>query len=317
MSKDRGSQKIPSNDSASLCRVCQAIMDPWPEKWLDFHWGTCTSCGSVQKLIDKREFESLTPSYDPGFLDYSTDVDALQKSMGVDEKYRLLRNLLGADSRGSLLDIGCGMGGFLLAGRRLGMEVSGVEPSLSHSKAAVEIFGLNVVGAYFDSRNFDKKFDVVVLSHVIEHVFEPGAFLADVMQVLRPGGRLIVITPNCGSLSASMCGKYWSMYKPVDHVTMLTKKAITRVIPLDSSIVELTTSEWPGEFGAHLISGVKTAIKPSLSNVESRGLKGSVRQSNLGSLVRFPLGVASLPFFMLGFVFDRQSCIYAVIQKKR
>lgn len=321
MSGEKGAAHVPVNTNASRCRICESIMAQWPKEWLGFRWGTCRSCGSVQKLIGNLEFKALSPSYDPGFLDDATDLDSLQKSMGVNEKYLLLSKLLGPNVDGSLLDIGCGMGGFLLAGKKMGMTVSGVEPSVSHSRAAVDIFGLDVKCCYFKSGEYDKKFDVVVLSHVIEHIFEPGVFVADVMKVLQPGGRLIVITPNCGSLGASVCGKYWSMYKPIDHVTMFTKNAIERTIPADADIETLSTSEWPGEFAAHLISGCKTAIKPSLSNIAPSiaapcGAAGSVRQSTLGPVVRLILALISLPFYMLGLVIDRQSCIYAVIQKR-
>lgn len=299
------------------CRICSAQMTPWSDTWLGFRWGSCANCHSVQKLLNQEQYQALNPSYDPGFLtSQAPSPEALEAAMDVDKKYRLLRRYLGADANGLLLDIGCGMGGYLLAGRRLGLNVVGVEPSAAHSKAAVEVFGLEVRRGYFKAKDFDSRFDVVVLSHVIEHIFAPREFLADIMQVLSQNGRLIVITPNCESISAKVCGKFWSMYKPIDHVTMFSRKSLEAGLPEGAYIESFETSEWPGEFVAHVISAFKTAGRPRLGNIESEQAKPAVSQSTLGMLAKIILAIVSTPFFVFGAVTDKRSCCYAVIRKK-
>lgn len=305
-----------SSIQTSRYRICSSQIIPWVDSWLGFRWGKCVECGSVQKLISKDQFEALGASYDPGYLaSGEPSPELLRQNMGVDKKYRLLRRLIGADPNGSLLDIGCGMGGYLLAGRQMGLDVLGVEPSASHSKAAVDIFGLDVVHDYFKAEAFDQRFNYVILSHVIEHIYEPKEFLADVMRVLQPGGRLIVITPNCESFSAKICRKYWSMYKPIDHVSMFSKDAMESSLPEGAAIERLETNEWPGEFAAHIISAIKTAWRPTVGNVGNEKLGGPYRQTNLGILVRVCLAVMSWPFYALGGPMDRRSCLYAVIKK--
>jgi 2-polyprenyl-3-methyl-5-hydroxy-6-metoxy-1,4-benzoquinol methylase len=306
--------KNPANPI--VCRICSGPVRLWPRPWLDFEWGRCRQCGSVQKLIQKSTFDELSPSYDPGFLSAHSKVQSeLEEFMDVDGKGKLLKKLLGPTESGKLLDIGCGMGGFLLAGKRLGYEVCGVEPSLTHGKAAIEVFGLNVTNGYFNSRNFSVQFDVVILSHVIEHIYQPNEFLDDVMRVVAPGGRVIIITPNCESLGAIVCGHYWSMYKPIDHVTLFSKKALKRSLPLNTTFQKFFTSEWPGEFAAHLASALKTAHRPLLSNVGAGSDANSVRQITMSFALRFLLGVLSFPFFVLARAVDRQSCLYAVVIK--
>lgn len=299
-----------------LCRICNKPMRAWTGRWLGFSWGRCRNCGSVQKLIDESTFDSLSPSYDPGFVSTDSTVRSeLEASMDVEGKGRLLKRLLDPNDSGSLLDIGCGMGGFLLAGKRLGYEVFGVEPSASHGKAAVEVFGLNVVKGYFNSRDFSNQFDVVILSHVIEHIYRPVEFFADVMRVVSPGGKLIVISPNCKSLAAIVCGRFWSMYKPIDHVTLFTKAAIKAAVPPGCVVQHLHTSEWPGEFAAHIASAMKTASQPQLSNIGSSSAVVSVRQSTISAALWTILTVLSFPFYVAAGAMDRQSCLYAVITK--
>jgi len=42
----------------------------------------------------------------------------------------------------------------------------------------------------------DASFDLVILSHVVEHLMEPSAAFRELARVLRPGGRLLLLTPN-------------------------------------------------------------------------------------------------------------------------
>lgn len=303
------SEKIP-------CRICNSSMSIWPAKWLGFEWGRCSECRSVQKIIDHSRYLALGATYDPGYIETEQVVPGeLEKRMDVDGKEELLQRLLGPTARGSMLDIGCGMGGYLLAAKRLGLKAVGVEPSAAHSKAAVDVFGLDVIEGFFKSDNFDQKFDVVILSHVIEHIYKPVEFIQDVMKVIRADGRLIIITPNCDSISARLCMKFWSMYKPIDHVTLFSKKSLMHVVPHGSSLETLKTSEWPGEFAAHILSSLKTLLRPVITGVGAGRPEGTTRKSTLSFATRLTLAFLSLPAYWVGYLFDRRSCLYAVIRK--
>lgn len=311
----RGQEEMNISKKNS-CRICGSAMRMWDASWLGFEWGRCTKCRSVQKLIDESTYLTLGASYDPGYIEAEKiALNELEIRMGVFEKEVFLRRLLGSELEGSLLDIGCGMGGFLLAAKRIGFEALGVEPSVAHSKAAVERFGLDVVNGFFKSGDFDRKFDVVVLSHVIEHIYDPCEFIQDVLRVMRVNGKLIIVTPNCDSISARVCMKFWSMYKPIDHVTLFTKRSMAEIVPSGSSLQILRTSEWPGEFAAHILSSLKTMFRPTITSVRPGKPGGPRRQSNLAFATRFVLALLSLPFYWIGFILDKRSCLYAVIAK--
>lgn len=285
--------------------------------WLGYAWGRCNSCRSVQKLIDLAGYESLSPTYDPGTIVQpsasSTDIEA---ALGVPKKLAQLRPYRNAAPQ-RFLDIGCGAGGYLLAARRLGFEVVGVEPSAAHSSIARERFGLPVVTGYFEPDQFTDPFDVVMLSHVIEHIYDPKAFLTKIARVLSPGGVLIAVTPNVESLTAAITGKYWSMFKPVDHVTMLGPHSIAHCIPNNCRLVGTRTHEWPGEFAAHMISAIKQRARPQIGNVAHQGTaKVSARQETLSPAVKAVLAALSLPFFIAGRGLDRKSCLTAVIARR-
>jgi len=94
-----------------------------------------------------------------------------------------------------VLEVGCGSGELLrsLAGSArfaVGVDLSAAGLGIARGKAPVAC-------ASADKLPFeDSSFDAVVAQHLIEHLSEPGVALAEWRRVLRPGGRLVLVTPN-------------------------------------------------------------------------------------------------------------------------
>lgn len=97
---------------------------------------------------------------------------------------------------GRLLDVGCGTGAFLVRARERGWDVAGTE--LSHAGAQrARADGLTVVEGEIWEAGFPQDvFHVVTCWHVIEHVGAPRQFLGEIHRILRPGGWLVLATPN-------------------------------------------------------------------------------------------------------------------------
>ncbi len=98
---------------------------------------------------------------------------------------------------GRILDVGCNAGFFLRLGRGQGWDLYGVDPSPTLSALAREQFGLNVQEAFLEQADYPEGFfDVVTLSDVFEHLWQPRAMLAAIRRVLRPDGLLYIKVPN-------------------------------------------------------------------------------------------------------------------------
>src|SRR5882762_8893361 len=105
----------------------------------------------------------------------------------------------------SILDVGSGVGGFVVDCRQLGYRAFGVEPDrigagarLTSIQIAVRRVSSNVfTSAVGEALPFpDKAFDLVTLNQVVEHVRDQLAVLREAVRVLRPGGVLYVNCPN-------------------------------------------------------------------------------------------------------------------------
>lgn len=184
----------------------------------------CKACGGITAALTQDQYEDLNPSYDSGPDGANTAPDEMRAYLAVEDKKSFLKPHISAlGATGRMLDVGCGAGGFLLAAAELGWSALGVEPSEEHSTVGRGM-GLDIRTGYFEMGMFpEASFDLVVLSHVIEHIHDPKSFIANLAKLLRPGGRLLVVTPNAGSLTARLSGRFWVMLKPVDHVTMFTE----------------------------------------------------------------------------------------------
>jgi len=108
-----------------------------------------------------------------------------------------------------ILDIGCGRGDFILACRRRGFAVGGVEQAGSPVMRLRETLGIEVVTPDEIAKLPGGAFDFVTLWHVLEHLPEPRESLGEVARLLGPGGRLLVEVPNFGSWQARLGRAYW------------------------------------------------------------------------------------------------------------
>jgi 2-polyprenyl-3-methyl-5-hydroxy-6-metoxy-1,4-benzoquinol methylase len=116
---------------------------------------------------------------------------------------------LPASDTGDLLDVGCGNGEFIEQMRSYGWRVAGVDLDLS-AVSYCQSRGLDVRGGTITELPETTLYDVIALTHVIEHVSDPIELLRECGKRLRPGtGRIFITTPNLDSLGHTWFGKYW------------------------------------------------------------------------------------------------------------
>lgn len=143
------------------------------------------------------------------------------------ERRRAALMYLGSAAPARLLDVGCGDGRFLAAMAQRGWKVSGIDFDANAVEAARTRHGLDVRVATIESVvEAGETFDVVTASHVIEHVPDPVQFLASCRRALRPGGRVILKTPNANSFGARRYGPAWRGLEPPRHLHIFTLPAL-------------------------------------------------------------------------------------------
>lgn len=116
---------------------------------------------------------------------------------------------LPACKKGRLLDVGCGNGSLIDRARTWGWEATGVEPDPVSSDLARRR-GFEVVSGSIEDACFpDSSFDVVTMSHVVEHLPDPRKTLAECRRILKTGGWLVLATPNTDSMGRNRFHRNW------------------------------------------------------------------------------------------------------------
>jgi SAM-dependent methyltransferase len=113
----------------------------------------------------------------------------------------VVREMLTFDRiRSSLLDVGSCMGLFLSAARPHWGKVMGVEISEKMRAFVERELGIKVFGEPFETLHTDERFSCIHMSHVIEHVPNPSAWLTKARELLVEDGLLVIAVPHIRSL---------------------------------------------------------------------------------------------------------------------
>jgi 2-polyprenyl-3-methyl-5-hydroxy-6-metoxy-1,4-benzoquinol methylase len=211
------------------CPICEAAEYELVIEKHGFHYVRCGSCGAVY-VSEIVSPEALHAHYqDPAYFTgdeeqgYRSYAD-MHKALTPHFQRRLawLGRQLG--HRGRLLDFGCADGYFLELARNAGWEVAGVEVAAAMAEAAAERLGIPIRSSLDDLP--DSNFDVITLWEAIEHLPRPVSDLQRLYRRLRPGGALMLSTPNAGHWQAVREPEAWPGYRPPSHLVLFTTPAL-------------------------------------------------------------------------------------------
>ena len=130
---------------------------------------------------------------------------------------------------GRMLDIGCGGCKYLLAMQSLGWQPQGVEFNEFAVKtcrdAGLDVFQGELRDAAFD----DATFDLVTARHVIEHIPDPVAFVREIHRIVKPGGMMVLKTPNSAALGRGWFGTDWYANDVPRHLVLFSPDNLKRL----------------------------------------------------------------------------------------
>ena len=131
-----------------------------------------------------------------------------------------------------VLDVGCGSGVTLILLQELGWKVYGLEIDKNAVKIArARGLGNVKIGGYERIADFPNNyFDCIRMYHVIEHLPEPYRCLQIIYKKLRPGGEIVLGTPNADSLISRLFGKLWYNLDIPRHLFVFSPKTLSKIV---------------------------------------------------------------------------------------
>ncbi len=190
-----------------------------------------------------------------------------------------LEEVTGPPAGRSLLDVGAYIGVFVEVARASGWDACGIEPSAWAVRAARRR-GLPVIQGTQDSPELaGRRFDVITMWDVIEHVDDPAAELARAYQLLKPGGWIAVHTMDVDSLTARLMGRRWPWLMDM-HVHYFNRRTLVQLLRKQHFQIV-----WVGAQGRYLRLEYLATRVEGINRTLGRWLTRLVRGLGLSQLV--------------------------------
>jgi SAM-dependent methyltransferase len=172
-----------------------------------------------------RSAEYYATSGRTGYDDYERSAHALRKTFDALMRQLERDGLTG----GELLEVGCGHGYFLERARAHFARVEATEIAELAARAA-DVHAACVYRGGIEAVPVDRRYDLIVALQVLEHVYEPLAFLRELRSKVRAGGHVFIGVPDMGSPWRHVLRARWPSFKVPEHVLYFDRSSLLRVL---------------------------------------------------------------------------------------
>lgn len=265
--------------AAKVCHhQCFRVPDGYPLP-AEYDMVVCQGCGFVyadphatQRDYDRfycewSKYDDTTTATGSGLSEH----DAARLATTAQDIARVLPS-----RAATILDAGCATGGLLSALRTAGFTaVAGLDPSPRCAAACRERGFQAYIGSIAEAPADMPKFDCVVLSHVLEHVYDIPAFFDAARSLLSPGGYLYIETPNAARYADYLYAPFQEFN--TEHINHFSTRGLantaqrygfpavtveTKVFPTGKD------TDYPAVFGIFRDSGTANSGCPAVRDAE-------------------------------------------------
>ncbi len=229
------------------------------------HYEQCPICGNSQLLpvfnvvdqtVSKEDFEILhcqnctlrftqnIPTQDAIGPYYNAEayVSHTNSSKGfINSIYHKVRNITLKSKRslviqqtkkttGSILDIGCGVGAFLNTMQSAHWQITGLEPDATARANALKTFNIAPQSSPVLFDLAQHTFDAITMWHVLEHVHELKAYMAQIAKLVKPQGKIFIAVPNYSSYDAAHYKNKWAAYDVPRHLYHFSPESMEHLV---------------------------------------------------------------------------------------
>ncbi len=228
-----------TNPDIKPCPLCQSQAQRLLFVQHGYQLVRCSNCelAFIANPPDEKAVRALYTSEGSGA--YHQDVrspDSRAARRMMQTAHRHLQFLTSVVRQGRLLDVGCSTGDFLSLAVAAGFDAHGVELSQASVRIAVEQRGLSAQQGSVDDLDPQAAMDVITAFDVLEHIPDPIRELRAYVARLKPGGWLVISTPNIDGLFPRLSYKvakflgYWPHPEPPHHLYQFGEATLRRIL---------------------------------------------------------------------------------------
>jgi SAM-dependent methyltransferase len=203
------------------CHTCElSTLQPFP-----------TPADIEELYVKERVFSVRAPNPYQSYRLFKF-LEPLYQKYGTDLRFIASQCLrLSRAERPRVLDIGCSVGRLLNAFHALdpSLELHGIDIDPDAREKAIPHVRDGIIIDDFLTREFDRKFDIITMRFVIEHLLDFRSYIEKALSVLEPGGILFVCSPDLDSAQARQLGAEWKLIndpkQKIGHLRWFNRKS--------------------------------------------------------------------------------------------
>jgi SAM-dependent methyltransferase len=247
------SEAFLRNSFMAVCFLCGEEMVPRfrardhlrPQNSTEYLVEWCTPC-EFGKIAGGFTPGDIAAFYTANYYTHAAPASASKSSMRLFDRirthlaWRMDRGIVLSPnevarvrSAPTLCDVGCGSGQAMSQFKQAGYDAVGIEPDPAARSVATQ-FGVVLEGTAeaLPVEVDERLFDLVLLSHVLEHCIDPGAALCNVKRLLAPGGTAIIEVPNNESVAFETYGPGWFFADIPRHLQFFSESSLRTALEI-------------------------------------------------------------------------------------
>jgi 2-polyprenyl-3-methyl-5-hydroxy-6-metoxy-1,4-benzoquinol methylase len=227
------------------CPICEGVLEKCASGLFDTRFGVpgrygtqrCVSCG-LERIDPVPTATELKQLYELQYNFAGADITRYSRW-----RERFLFSFLNRwwmkldgdiafhlrSGQGRLLDVGCNEGRGLRLYARNGFTAEGLELN-EVAAAEARKYGFTVHTCLLETFQPETRFDVVVLSNVLEHSLNPREMLREVRRVLNPGAQVWISCPNSESWQRKIFGRKWINWHVPFHISYFSSASLKKLL---------------------------------------------------------------------------------------
>lgn len=209
---------------------------------------------------------------------YAYDVHLLVEKEKIYRAKKTARHINTLNGIKTVLEIGS-MYGFLLKQlEEIKLICSGIELDKKAAEYCIRN-NLNLINTSLENflENSNKTYDLVVMSHVLEHIINPEKQLQSLRKLINNKGMIIIIVPNSSSLTAKIIGKYWGYWQVPIHITHFNRKSLSYILQISG--FKIIDSKTVGGDSLLFLSTIANILNYKSTNIKLTFIRKRIIQS--------------------------------------
>lgn len=216
--------RCPICGSSDIRKEYSGIKDPYQCASGVFFFNRCAKCDNLflRNPLDQKNISAVYPK---NYSQFKNKILSSIKLLLVRQAANKLLNQLSHKKEFKILEIGAGSGLYSKYFFQKGYAVTATDIEETEMKSLSDI-GIKTKIGNFEELSFDEKYDLIIMSHVLEHFYHPKRIAEKIINILAENGIVFIKTPNSNFLFLKWFKNHTYVFDAPRHINIFSDRSI-------------------------------------------------------------------------------------------